>query len=261
MGCAPIGRKKKNVTVPKEGQLVILPGVFVKINSHEFTDVYRVDKELGSGAYAQVRLCTHKVTHATKAVKIFSKLMLESEGERIKFIKEVDILKRLDHPNIVRVHEFFEDECNFYIVMEHCKGGELFDEILKHKQFTEYEAAHIIYQVFSCIAYLHDINVIHRDIKPENLLLEEKDDIFNIKLIDFGVATINEGHEIIGMLGSKSYIAPEVIVGKYNEKCDVWSAGVILYILLSGFPPFQGDTDDDVYASIKGCSYILDSYG
>lgn len=260
MGCTP-GKRGKTVSSIKEKPLVILPGTFVKINRNDFTEVYQIGRKLGSGAFAEVKFCIHKQNKVNRAVKIISKQMLESEAARNQFIKEVEILKLLDHPNIIRVFEFFEDEWYFYIVMEHCSGGELFDEILKHKQFTEFEAARIIRQVFSCIAYLHSINVVHRDIKPENLLLEEKDDFFNIKLIDFGIATTGQKDGIVGMIGTPSYIAPEVITGSYNEKCDVWSGGVLMYILLSGYPPFQGPSTNDVFSMIKRCIYILDGYG
>ncbi|OMJ82456.1 hypothetical protein SteCoe_16865 [Stentor coeruleus] len=261
MGCAVSRKKKPQVILSKAKTLVILPGTFVKINDNDFVEVYNIGKKLGSGAYAEVRFCTHRQNKANRAVKIIAKQLLESESAKNQFIKEIEILKLLDHPNIIRVFEFFEDENNFYIVMEHCKGGELFDEIIKHKNFNEYQAAHIIRQVFSCIAYLHSIRVVHRDIKPENLLLEEKDDLFNIKLIDFGIATIIEEDDVQGMIGTPSYIAPEVINERYNEKCDVWSAGVLMYILLCGFPPFQGSTKNEVYEMIKNCSYILDGYG
>ena len=260
MGCAPTV-KKRPATIMKEKTLVVLPGTFVKINKNDFTDVYQLGRKLGSGAFAEVRFCVHKQNKVNRAVKIISKQMLESEAAKNQFIKEVEILKLLDHPNIIRVFEFFEDEWYYYIVMEHCGGGELFDEILKQKQFSEFEAAHIVRQVFSCIAYLHSINVIHRDIKPENLLLEEKNDVFNIKLIDFGIATTNSKNGVIGMIGTPSYIAPEVITGRYNEKCDVWSAGALMYILLSGYPPFQGPSTTDVFNMIKRCVYILDGYG
>jgi calcium-dependent protein kinase len=106
--------------------------------------VYNIGKKLGSGAYAEVRFCSHRQNKASRAVKIIAKQLLESESAKNQFIKEIEILKLLDHPNIIRVFEFFEDENNFYIVMEHCKGGELFDEIIKHKNFNEYQAAHII---------------------------------------------------------------------------------------------------------------------
>jgi calcium-dependent protein kinase len=256
MGCSPSIKRPK----PKKTCL-ILPGTFVKINANEFTGVYSIGKKLGSGAYAEVRLCTHKKTKALRAVKILSKRLLESEEAQKQFIKEVEILKTLDHPNIVRIFEFFEDDNSFYIVMEYCDGGELFDEIVKNVQFNEHQAAHIIRQVFSCIAYLHSIKVVHRDIKSENILLEEKDDLFNIKLIDFGVATTLNPEGITGTIGTPSYIAPEVITGKYTEKCDVWSAGVLMYILLSGCPPFQGSETTKVYEMIKSYTYILDKYG
>lgn len=261
MGCTP-SRKKKSISEKKNvpQTSAILPGTFMRINENGFTDVYELGPKLGSGAYAEVRTCTHRMHKASRAVKIIDKSMLSTEVIKAQFIQEVEILKLLDHPNIVRAYEFFEDENKFYIVMEQCHGGELFDEIIKHQQFSEHQAAQIIRQVFSCIAYLHGIGVAHRDLKPENLLLEEKDDILNIKLIDFGVAVKVGKNGITGFIGTPSYLAPEVIEGSYNEKCDVWSAGVIMYILLSGCPPFQNEVQEEMYNSIKDCDYIIDGY-
>ena len=261
MGCAP--SRKKRPTIQKgivSTNSAILPGTFIRINDNGFTDVYEIGGKLGSGAYAEVRSCTHRLHKASRAVKIIDKNMLSTEAIKAQFIQEVEILKLLDHPNIVRAYEFFEDQNKLYIVMEQCKGGELFDEIIKHQQFSEYQTAQIIRQVFSCIAYLHGIGVAHRDIKPENLLLDEKDDIFNIKLIDFGVAVKIGKSGLTGIIGTPSYLAPEVIDGTYNEKCDVWSAGVIMYILLSGCPPFQNDVQEEMYNSIKDCDYIIEGY-
>ena len=258
MGCTPYLKTNKGLSQNKK--LVILPGTFVKINQNEFRQVYKLGKTLGTGSYAEVRLCMNKQTRSNRAVKIITKESLSEIG-KIQFIKEVEILKKLDHPNIIRILEFFEDEYCYYIVMEHCEGGELFDEIFKHKKFSEYEAAHMIKQVLSCVAYLHSINVIHRDIKAENLLLEEKDDLFNIKLIDFGIATTSKPKGITGLIGTPSYLAPEVITGKYTEKCDLWSVGVLMYILLSGCPPFQASDTTELYELIKKNSYNLDNYG
>ena len=261
MGCYPSRKKRtgilKALTPPP---LVVLPGTFIKINENGFQDVYEIGAKLGSGAYAEVCFCTHRKHNASRAVKIIDKHLLNSEAVKAQFVQEVEILKLLDHPNIIRAFEFFEDDYKFYIVMEHCKGGELFDEILKQQQFSEHQTAQMMKQVFSCISYLHSIGVAHRDIKPENLLLEEKDDILNIKLIDFGVAVKIDKAGITGMIGTPSYLAPEVLSGKYNEKCDVWSAGVLMYILLSGCPPFQNENQEEMYECIKDCNYILEGY-
>jgi calcium-dependent protein kinase len=260
MGCTPYKNKSED-SGPIKPALIISPGTFMKMTDKKFTEVYQIGKKLGAGAYAEVHFCTHIEHNIPRAVKIINKRLLESEASKSQFISEINILKMVDHPNIVRAIEFFEDDNQYYIVMEHCQGGELFDEIIRHKQFTEYQTAQIVKQVLGCVIYLHGIGVVHRDLKPENLLLEEKDDLLNIKLIDFGIATRIEKKEISGMIGTPSYIAPEVITGKYNEKCDVWSVGVIMYILLSGFPPFQADTQSKLFEQIKNYNYVLNTYG
>ena len=184
-------------------------------------------------------------------MKIFKKQLYQSDSKRAGLISEITILKSQDHPNIIRVYEFFEDERRLYIVMEHCSGGELFAEIIKRKNFNEINAAQIMQQLFSALAYLHGKQVVHRDLKPENILLEDQHDVLNIKIIDFGTAVIvPEGRGVKGMVGTPYYIAPEVVNAEYDCLADLWSAGVIMYILLSGQPPFPGNSDADIIARI-----------
>lgn len=260
MGCTPY-RKKSDELLPIKPAFIISPSIFMNMADKKFNEVYQIGKKLGAGAYSEVHFCTHIEHNISRAVKMINKRSLESETSKSQFIAEINILKMLDHPNIVRASEFFEDENRYYIVMEYCEGGELFNEIVQHKQFTEYQTAQIVKQVLGCIIYLHGIGVVHRDLKPENLLLEEQYDLLNIKLIDFGVATRINKKQITGVIGTPSYVAPEVITGKYNEKCDVWSAGVIMYILLSGFPPFQANTQEQLFEEIKNYNYALNAYG
>ena len=131
-------------------------------------------------------------------------------------------------------------------------GGELFDELQRRKVFSEEIAADIIRQLLSAIVYCHERKIVHRDLKPENILIESNTDHINIKVIDFGTAeTFLPNSKMRQMMGTPYYIAPEVILKNYNEKCDVWSCGVILYILLSGYPPFNGRTDDEIMEAVK----------
>ena len=227
----------------------------MRVNKTEFSKVYSVGRSLGTGAFGEVRFCTHLNTNSRRAVKIFKKDELISTYSQKKFKKEIDILKALDHPNIVKVYEFFEDSSMFYIVMEHCRGGELFDDIMKSKIYSEYECSQIMRQLFSCISYLHSINVVHRDLKPENILFDEKSDFMNIKLIDFGSAEYFEKKKkLTESIGTPFYVSPEVLKRSYTEKCDMWSAGVILYILVVGSPPFFGDSTSDIFESVHaGC--------
>jgi calcium-dependent protein kinase len=161
-------------------------------------------------------------------------------------------LRELDHPNILKMYEFFEDDKRYYIVTDICKGGELFDEILARGKFSEKDAAMLMKQVLSCINYCHQNRIVHRDLKPENILLEQTKEFDQIKIIDFGTSLyFKENQKLSEKLGTPYYIAPEVLNKNYNEKCDIWSCGVITYIVLSGIPPFNGATDQEIMKKVK----------
>ena len=168
--------------------------------------------------------------------------------------KEINILKTLDHPNIIKVYEFFKTEKYIYIINELCTGGELFDRIVDVKYFSEIVACNIMRQLLSAVAYCHEKGVIHRDLKPENILIEkieEKNkDFFHIKIIDFGTCEMLKKSKLTEQIGTSFYIAPEVLKNGYNEKCDLWSCGVILYILLCGSPPFYGKNEKEIFSKI-----------
>ena len=168
--------------------------------------------------------------------------------------KEINILKDLDHPNILKVYEFYSSEKYIYIINELCTGGELFDKIVDVKYFSESVACNIMRQLLPAVAYCHEKGVIHRDLKPENILIEsseEKDkEFFHIKVIDFGTCEILKKKKLTEQIGTSFYIAPEVLKNGYNEKCDLWSCGVILYILLCGSPPFYGKNEKEIFKKI-----------
>ena len=157
------------------------------------------------------------------------------------------------------MYEFFEEVKRLYIVLEYCKGGELFNEIVKRKYLSETHAAHIMHQIFSAVDYLHSKNIMHRDLKPENIMLEERNEVMNIKIIDFGCATIYDNHAHNGLFGTILYIAPEVLLGSYDNSCDLWSCGVIFYILLCGYAPFDGQSDEEITEKIKSGTFNLTS--
>ena len=209
---------------------------------------YTLGKTVGKGAYGQVRLAIHKATKQTRAVKILPKSKIDLPA----LMNEVNILSKLSHPNIMQIYEIFEDKANMYIVSEYCKGGELFDIIEKKGNFTEKDACKIMKQLMSAICYSHQNNIIHKDLKPENILMDKDKDELAIKIIDWGCAetvkTIKRSETADGTI---YYIAPEVLHGEYNEKCDIWSCGVIFYILLCGYPPFDGESDEDIYKAIE----------
>lgn len=210
-------------------------------------------KKLGSGNFGEVFLAEHKSTAQLRAIKEIRKPKGQSMGNT-KFITEVQILSQMDHPNIMKIYELFETPGKYYIVSEVLSGGELFDYIIQSKQLTEPMAAKIMFQLFSAVSYCHERQIVHRDLKPENLLLEAppSNGEIVIKVIDFGTSCLFSGSSRLSQkLGTAYYIAPEVLRMDYTEKCDVWSCGVILYILLSGSPPFAGNTDEEIMRKVK----------
>lgn len=174
---------------------------------------------------------------------------------------EIAILKDLDHPNIVKMYEFLEDDKRIYIVTEICKGGELFDEILSRSKFDESDAAIVMRQLLSAVNYCHSKKIVHRDLKPENILLEQDKDLEKVKIVDFGTSLMYDpSKKLEEKLGTAYYIAPEVIKKSYNEKCDMWSCGVIMYILISGEPPFNDPRADNdaIMKKVEAGKYDLE---
>ena len=224
---------------------------FVGETKGKLLDSYEVLKQLGKGGYGKVYEVKNIKTGEIRACKHLSKLNIKNLE---KFRREIEILKKMDHPNIIKLYEVYESERSLYLIMEECKGGEIFDRIIQHiqekKMYSEKDAAIIFEQVMSCIAYCHNRNICHRDLKPENLLYlnagDEKDN--RIKVIDFGLSQACD--RLKTKVGTAYYVSPEILSGNYTHLCDIWSAGVILYILLSGDPPFNGANDNEIYTKI-----------
>lgn len=231
----------------------IRPNLFqTKLCMHHKTpvgDVYRCLGELGRGAFGVVEKVEHLQTQRHYAMKT---VKFGSASQRHEFEKEMGILRVLHHPNIVRILETFEDEHHFYIIMELSTGGTLLDHVkARNKELCEEEAKDIIRNLASVIQYLHSRNICHRDLKLENVLVENIDNCGHIKLCDFGASTMfKSGASMRKILGSVVYMAPEVLEGNYKESCDMWSLGVIMYMLLSNKAPFHGDTEDSLIESI-----------
>lgn len=179
-------------------------------------------------------------------------------------MREVNLMIQLDHPNIIKLYEVYETDKNIYLIMELCTGGELFDRIVENTesgvQFTEKQAADIFKQMMSAINYCHKNGIVHRDLKPENLLYLNKDENSPIKVIDFGMSKRFDSKNFMSeKVGTAYYISPEVLQGKYDEKCDIWSAGVILYIIICGYPCFNGEDDDEIFAAIQKGKIVFPS--
>ena len=208
---------------------------------------------LGKGSFAEVKKAYHIPTGTYRAVKIINKSVL-SPSEQTGLKNEIQVLKRLSHPNIVKVFEFFENDSYLYISMELLAGGELFDKINKRKRFSEKKAATYFYQILSGVHYLHKHQIVHRDLKPENILFDDQ----TLKIVDFGTSKIYDANKNMKRFkGTPFYIAPEVLKGTYTDKCDVWSCGVILYIMLTGCAPFNGSKDEEIFNRILKGYYTL----
>lgn len=209
-------------------------------------------KVIGKGSFGEVTKAIDLRTNKVRAIKKIKKSALQKE-KGVDKDKEYEILTKLKHPNIVRLLEYYQDADYFYLVTEYCEGGELFDQIINCGVFTEKMAAEIIRQILSAVVYCHTNKIVHRDLKPENLLLEYSNKTFEegniVKVIDFGTSVehLNPSEKLKARLGTAYYIAPEVLRGEYDEKCDVWSCGVILYIFLCGYPPFNGENDQLIF--------------
>ena len=223
------------------------------------SDKYIRGKKIGNGTFGSVYESKNIIFNNTVAMKIIPK---DYHMDNLLIKNEIDILKKLSHPNIVRIYEFYESKNCFYIINEFCPEGELYNYI-NNSTLTEQQLSVIFYQVFSGLKYLHENNILHRDLKPENILISKKEidlqdnaEYFWIQIIDFGTAKIfeNDKNENL-VVGSPYYIAPEVLNKNYNEKCDTWSVGVILYMFLVGKPPFNGKDNAEIVNSIRTQNY------
>lgn len=230
---------------------------FARANPGRLSEFYSVGKRpLGEGSFAQVLKASHKETETQYAVKAINVSKIK---DRNRFDAEVHIQQQLDHPHIVKIFEVFHNRTHIQLVMELCTGGELFDRIVSEAEgreghaFDEKGAATYMKQILGAIHYLHSQNYVHRDIKPENFLLENSGRDAPIKVIDFGLAKqfVPGSEKMKTKAGTPYYVAPQVLQGSYDEKCDVWSCGVICYILLCGYPPFYGEGDDDILRRVR----------
>jgi serine/threonine protein kinase len=224
--------------------------------AHEFKTVYKMGDELGQGAFSVVRLATNRETGKQFAVKIIKKDGLPHEDE-VALHEEVNILKSLNHENIIRLYDFFDEAKFYYLVTELMDGGELFDRIVKKTYYNEKEARDLIRILLFAIKHLHDQDIVHRDLKPENLLLASQKDDADIKLADFGFAARVEGYNSLKtQCGTPGYVAPEILKNEtYGKAVDMWSIGVITYILLGGYPPFHDENQAMLFRKIKNAQY------
>jgi serine/threonine protein kinase len=224
----------------------------LKSEERNFYALYNQSQDLiGFGAHGEIRICEHKFTGEKFAVKLITKASVPEEVLRKRLIpKQFKLVSVLDHPSILKFHDMYEDRNRFFILMDYVSGGDLFQRLKETPYFSETAAARVMKQIFSGLAHMHSKKIAHRDIKPENILIEEKNKKLSIKVIDFDTAIDFENRVLTDKQGSLYYIAPEVIKGKYNEKCDVWSAGVTLFVLLTNRFPFNGEDETELQRSI-----------
>lgn len=225
----------------------------------EFYDIER--KRIGEGSFAAVFAACNKSTGFERAIKVLNKTQKRNIP---KFHEEIHIMKHVDHPNIIKYYESFQDAKYIYVVLQLCKGHELFDLVAEIGHLSEMQTAVLMQQVFRAITYMHGVNVMHRDLKTENFMLysdEGEIEDNSIKIIDFGLATFYECAEdgepelLTHKCGAPYYVAPQVLAGSYNNMADVWSCGVLMFIMLAGYPPFYGESDADVLAKVRLGNY------
>jgi len=229
------------------------------VRNDDIKSVYDMKNVLGTGAFSKVRLAEHKETKQLVAVKCIPKKLIK--GKEASINNEISVLRKLRHPNIVGLREVYNNSSHLYLVMEFVSGGELFDRIVEKGNYTELDASKLIKQVLEAVAYLHDNDIVHRDLKPENLLYQNPSEDSKIMISDFGLSKIHvEGSTMKTACGTPGYVAPEVLKQRsYTKAVDVWSIGVIAYILLCGYPPFYEENDQKLFEQILKADYEFDS--
>ena len=251
----------------ESNKIVIKKEFFIRETEGKITDYYEVIKKIGEGGSSKVYKVKEKETGEIRAMKEVNKEKITD----IKYFKtEISILAMLDHPNILRLFEVIEDSKNFYLIMELCTGGELLSRVTNNR-YKEKEAAKLMEQIVLAVVYCHEKGICHRDLKPQNILFCNESPNSPIKVVDFGLSkifdnslssikgdfaeNINKNKKMSTKVGTILYLSPEVLKGSYTEKCDVWSLGVILYILLCGYPPFIGANQNEIYKNISSFKF------
>mmetsp|Transcript_1658 Transcript_1658/g.3304 ORF Transcript_1658/g.3304 Transcript_1658/m.3304 type:complete len:418 (+) Transcript_1658:180-1433(+) len=261
------------------------PPLSYQHDQRSFSETYQILPQIkGTGVAGEVRQCFHLPTFQACAVKTISIWRMKGRKDRVR--REIALLKEVNHPNIISLYDVFEETNNVHIVTELCRGGELFDKIIQKAAlnktngdhagqdevpacFDEKDAARIILSLLSAVSYLHSHDILHRGIKPENILFSQDsngddndDPSSSIKLIDFGLSVKHDSRRcppLTNMVGTSYYMAPEVLAGSYDRSCDLWSVGVVAYVLLSGRPPFNGPTDNVIFQKIKRGRYGMNN--
>ena len=223
-----------------------------QINQENVHEVYDFCGKISSGYYGTVyKACFKNDPSKFYAIKTINKSNLSQKNLK-NLICEIQVLAKLDHPNIVKYYETYDDDRNFNYVMELCEGGELFERIVKYRRLQEKVAAEILFKLTHAISHCHSRGIVHRDMKAENVLFETKsDNLTDVKIIDFGLARKRGAHNMHSIVGTPCYVAPEVLEGTYDRKCDIWALGVIFYVMLYGKYPFDDNNKSVLFEKIK----------
>ena len=261
-----LGRKDIIPTFPEQ---INLTNSMIVTESEDPNKDYKKLNCIGESEGSAVYRVQNNYTEEIRAMKIIKRspenmdaISDKEKEEEDEISNEIKVLRSLDHPNILKIFEFFSSKDSYTIVTEFCSGGDLFQEIIDKGPFKEKYCAFVLYQILSAINHCHANHIIHGDLKPENVLIVDKDknEFPRIKICDFGTSQIfGKGKAQRKAFGSPYYLAPEIYDGNYNEKCDLWSCGIILYILLSARPPFGGEEDEEIIESVKLGRYDLES--
>lgn len=255
-----------DMNVTSVGQIKIKPSNFITEKNCLPDEFYDRLEAIGEGSYGLVIKVKPKLTEEIRAMKIISKSNIIFGVQESEILSEIKILKSLDHPNIIKIYEFFKDQNFYYIINEFCQEDLLCQlESQKYNLFDEKIVCNLMRQILSAVGYLHSKKIFHGDLKLENILVDttlnsdsRKNNLFDIKLIDFGCSKIfSKEYDMTDVIGSACYVAPEVLTNNYDELCDIWSCGVIMYILLSGKMPFFGDTEEEILDSVEKGEFDL----
>lgn len=223
---------------------------FVKENPNNIFGEYVNFQYIANSQFGEVYSCTHNKTQTQRCMKVYNKCCMSGSSHN-KFEEEIEIVSTIDHPHIIKVFEFYQDDNNYYLITEYLNGGDLFDYVKKTSDFNEKIVCMIIEQILSALYYLHKHKIVHRDLKPENIMLSRPDDPTSLKIIDFGTSKrVDHGAKISSPIGTRYYMAPEMLKADYDHKVDIWACGVIMYILLVGYPPFNGHNDNEIWHNI-----------
>jgi len=231
------------------------------MKNDDFLADYEIKETIGKGTFSVVKLGINKITKEKVAIKILKKKKMQKSKDKSRLEREISILKRLNHINVIKIYKITEELENYYIVMEYCENGELFNYIVAHQRLSEEETSYFFYQLINGLDYIHHKNIVHRDLKPENLLLS-KDNI--LKIVDFGLSNYYylDGKLLSTPCGSPCYASPEMVCGnKYNGfRIDIWSCGIIIFAMICGYLPFEDPDNEILFKKIMKCEVDYPDY-